>query len=160
LGQILPGEPSTFTTTLELDDVAPGTRAGVVVLGQRYAWLGIVRTPDGYVLGSGTGSEGPHEQPIGRAVALPGPRIELQIRIDETPQATFAWRVGPTDPWQIPIWDFDVVEGRWIGAELGIFAASPLGSRQRGSVIVGPVRVDTAPVRRAAAQRVAAPVSP
>ncbi|WP_231745517.1 glycoside hydrolase 43 family protein [Arthrobacter sp. EpRS71] len=160
LAQILPGEPSTFTTTLELDDVPVGTRAGVVVLGQRYAWLGMVRTEDGYVLGSGTGSEGPHEQQMGRAVALPGPSIELQIRTDETPRATFAWRVGPTDPWQIPIWDFDVVEGRWIGAELGIFTASPLGSREHGSVRVGPVRVDTAPVRRATTQRIAAPVSP
>jgi hypothetical protein len=40
---------------------------------------------------------------------------------------------------------FDVVEGQWIGAELGIFAASPLGSAESGDVIVGPVQVDTAP---------------
>jgi hypothetical protein len=49
-----------------------------------------------------------------------------------------------------------VVEGRWIGAELGIFATSPLGSQEGGSVIVGPVRVDTAPVRRATAPQLAA----
>jgi hypothetical protein len=148
LGQILPGTPSTFTTTLELDDVPAGTRAGVVVLGQKYAWLGIVRTADGYVLGSGTGGEGPHEQPLGRAVPLDGPRIELQIRTDGTPSSTFAWRAGPGLPWEVQGWNFDVVEGKWIGAELGLFATSPLGSQESGSVIVGPVRVDTAPVRR------------
>jgi beta-xylosidase len=149
LGQILPGTPSTFTTTLELDDVPAGTRAGVVVLGQKYAWLGIVRTADGYVLGSGTGGEGPHEQPLGRPVPLDGPRIELQIRTDGTPRSTFAWRAGPGLPWEVQGWSFEVVEGKWIGAELGLFAASPLGSQECGSVIVGPVRVDTAPVRRA-----------
>jgi len=48
------------------------------------------------------------------------------------------------------------VQGKWIGAELGIFATSPLGSQEGGSVIVGPVRVDTAPVRRATAPQLAA----
>jgi beta-xylosidase len=156
LGQILPGTPSTFTTSLELQDVPPGTRAGVVVLGQKYAWLGIVRTSEGYVLGSGTGGDGPHEQAPGRRVMLPGSRIELQIRTDGTPRSTFAWRTGPGEPWEVQGWNFEVVEGRWIGAELGIFATSPLGSQEGGSVIVGPVRVDTAPVRRATAPQLAA----
>jgi hypothetical protein len=156
LGQILPGTPSTFTTTLELDDVPVGTRAGVVVLGQKYAWLGIVRTGDGYVLGSGSGGEGPHEQPLGRRLPLCGARIELQIRTDGTPRSTFAWRARPGEPWEVQGWNFDVVEGQWIGAELGLFAASPLGSEESGSVIVGPVRVDVAPVHRAAAPHFAA----
>lgn len=150
LGQILPGTPSTFSTTLELDGVPEGTRAGVVVLGLQYAWLGIIRTGDGYVLGSGTGGEGPHEQSLGRRIPLAGPRIELQIRTDGTPRSTFAWRAGADDPWEVQGWNFEVAKGQWIGAELGLFAASPLGSEEKGGVIVGPVRVDVAPVRRAA----------
>ena len=67
---------------------------------------------------------------MGRAVNFRARALNFRFGSDETPQATFAWRVGPTDPWQIPLWDFDVVEGRWIGAELGIFTASPLGSRE------------------------------
>jgi hypothetical protein len=159
LGQILPGTPSTFTTTLELDDVPVGTRAGVVVLGQKYAWLGIIRTADGYVVGSGTGGEGPHEERPGRQLPLGGPRIELQIRTDGTPRSTFAWRAGQGEPWEVQGWNFEVVEGKWIGAELGLFAASPLGSQESGSVIVGPVRVETAPVRRGAAPHFAATAS-
>jgi beta-xylosidase len=156
LAQVLPGTPSTFTTTLELQDVPAGTRAGVVVLGQEYAWLGIIRTADGYVLGSGTGGEGPLETALSRSIPLPGPRIELQIRTDAAPRSTFAWRSGPGEPWEVQGWNFGVVQGRWIGAELGIFAASPLGAREGGSVIVGPVRVDTAPVRRGTAPQLAA----
>jgi hypothetical protein len=156
LGQILPGTPSTFTTVLELADVPEGTRAGVVVLGQQYAWLGIIRTAYGYVLGSGKGGEGPYEQPLGRRIPLDGPRIELQIRTDGTPRSTFAWRAGAGEPWEVQGWNFDVVQGKWIGAELGLFATSPLGSQEKGSVIVGPVRVDTAPVSRPAPRHYAA----
>ncbi|WP_458780780.1 glycoside hydrolase family 43 protein [Arthrobacter sp. D3-16] len=156
LGQILPGTPFTFTTSLELHDVPVGTRAGVVVLGLKYAWLGIVRTAEGYVLGDGTGGEGPHEQRLGRQRVLPGSRIELQIRTDGTPRSTFAWRSGPGEPWEVQGWNFDVVKGQWIGAELGLFAASPLGSEEGGNVIVGPVRVDVAPARRPTAPQFAA----
>lgn len=86
---------------------------------------------------------------------LPGPRIELQVRTDGTPRSTFAWRSGPGEPWEVQGWNFEVVEGKWTGAELGIFTASPLGSQESGSVIVGPVRVDTAPIRRATAPQLA-----
>ncbi|MEE2568935.1 family 43 glycosylhydrolase [Pseudarthrobacter sp. J64] len=156
LGQILPGTPSTFTTTLELQDVPVGTRAGVVVLGLEYAWLGIIRTADGYVLGDGTGGDGPQERQHGRQRQLPGSRIELQIRTDGTPRSTFAWRSGPGEPWEVQGWNFEVVKGQWIGAELGIFATSPLGSEESGNVIVGPVRVETATARRANAPQLAA----
>jgi beta-xylosidase len=156
LGQILPGTPSTFTTSLELQDVPVGTRAGVVVLGMKYAWLGIIRTAEGYVLGDGAGGEGPHEQRLGRSIALPGARIELQIRTDGTPRSTFAWRSGPGEPWEVQGWNFEVVKGQWIGAELGLFATSPLGSEESGNVIVGPVRVDVSPARRTTAPQLAA----
>jgi beta-xylosidase len=156
LGQVLPGTPSTFTTSVELHDVPVGTRAGVVVLGLEYAWLGIVRTAGGYILGAGTGGDSPHEQRLGRKVELPGPRIELQIRTDGTPRSTFAWRSGPGLPWEVESWNFEVVKGQWIGAELGLFATSPLGSEEGGSVIVGPVRVDVAPARRRTAPLLAA----
>jgi beta-xylosidase len=156
LGQILPGTPSTFTTSLELQDVPVGTRAGVVVLGMKYAWLGIIRTAEGYVLGDGAGGEGPHEQRLGRSIALPGARIELQIRTDGTPRSTFAWRSGPGEPWEVQGWNFEVVKGQWIGAELGLFTTSPLGSEESGNVIVGPVRVDVSPARRTTAPQLAA----
>jgi hypothetical protein len=49
-----------------------------------------------------------------------------------------------------------VVKGQWIGAELGLFATSPLGSEESGNVIVGPVRVDVSPARRTTAPQLAA----
>jgi hypothetical protein len=114
-----------------------------------------LRKADGFVLGGGTGGEGPQEESLGRAVQLAGPRIELQIKTDGSPRSTFAWRAAPGDPWEVQGWNFSVMQGKWIGAELGIFATSPLGSAEGGSVIVGPVRVDTAPVRRASAPQLA-----
>jgi len=126
------------------------------VLGLKYAWLGIIRTAEGFVLGDGTGGEGPREQRQGRRVALAGSRIELQIRTDGTPRSTFAWRSGSGQPWEVQGWNFEVVKGQWIGAELGVFAASPLGCEEGGNVIVGPVRVDTVPARRPTAPHLAA----
>ena len=98
--------------------------------GRKYAWLGIVRTADGFVLGAGPGG-GAAEQNPWAGPSTPGPRLELQIRTDGTPRSTFAWRGGPGEPWEVQGWNFSVVQGKWIGAELGIFATSPLGSARR-----------------------------
>jgi beta-xylosidase len=145
LGQILPGVECSFSTSLKLDGVPVGTRAGVVILGRQYAWLGIVRTADGYLLGSGRGGQRPQEDPLTDAVELRAPTLDVRIRVDAGHQARFEWRTGTASEWRMLDAVFDVVEGQWIGAELGIFAASPLGSAESGDVIVGPVQVDTAP---------------
>lgn len=36
---------------------------------------------------------------------------------------------------------FQAVEGRWIGAEVGLFAAAPQGTMDGGGAVFGPVRV-------------------
>ena len=147
LSQILPGKASTFTTTLELKDVAVGTRAGVAVLGEKYAWLGIVRTADGFAVQTATGGNGPSEA-VGSTVALVQPSLEVRIQTDSAARSTFSWRYAPHDAWNVAERPFEVVQGRWIGAELALFTAAPLGSSAGGSVTVTSVRVDTMPAQQ------------
>lgn len=144
LSQVLPGVPCTFQTSLRLRDVAVGTRAGVVVLGRQYAWLGVVKTETGLQLAAGTGGGSPLEEPLGSPMALSAAVVELQIRTDTKDRAHFAWRPEGSGEWQEQDWAFTLVEGHWIGAELGIFATSPRGSGRTGDVIVGPVQLETA----------------
>ena len=144
LGQILPGVPSVFTTSIELGDVPAGTRAGVVVLGLEYAWLGLRRTPNGVQLTAGTGGSTPQEEPLGAPVDLPAGGIELRVRTDAKHRARFAWRPRGTGEWHEQDWEFTLAKGHWIGAELGVFATSPKGSSGPGDVIVGTVQLKAA----------------
>jgi hypothetical protein len=144
LGQILPGVSSVFSTSIELGDVPVGTRAGVVVLGLEYAWLGLRRTPTGVQLTAGSGGSTPQEEPLGAPLDLPAGAIELRVRTDARHRAHFAWRPRGTREWREQDWEFTLTKGHWIGAELGLFAASPRGSSGTGDVIVGTVQLEAA----------------
>jgi len=49
----------------------------------------------------------------------------------------FSCRVG--DEW-VDAGRFQAVQGRWIGAEVGLFAAAPQGTMDGGGAVFGPVR--------------------
>ncbi|MGW7793884.1 beta-xylosidase family glycoside hydrolase, partial [Streptomyces tricolor] len=49
LTQRLPGRPSAVEAELRLDGTEPGARAGLVVLGDAFAWIGLERGTDGTV---------------------------------------------------------------------------------------------------------------
>ncbi len=138
LGQQLPGRSTRFTTSVRLDGGGPGARAGLVVLGQSYAWLGLHRTPTGVDLvlrRSGTPDEDVLHQ-----LQVAAPYAELAVDVDEDAVVRFSYRVS--DEWvEIPV-EFQAVEGRWIGAEVGLFAVAPQGTVDYGGAEFGPVRVD------------------
>ncbi len=152
LCQQLPGRPSTWETTLHLAGDAPGTRAGLVVLGREYAWIGLERTPTGVdvVVRRSTGAgAGPVEE-TAAAEPVTGASVLLRVAVDEDGTVTWAWRDGHEtahDPsWRDVPASWTATVGHWIGAEVGVFAAAPPGVplADADGAHVGPVRVRVA----------------
>ncbi len=140
LGQQIPGRPTTVTTSLCLDDDTEGARAGLVVLGATYAWVGVENRDGAPHLVLRSGDDEYTETPLAEPVALPPrSRVELQVDLDAAPAARFTARCDGRafafDP------TFTVTAGRWIGAEIGVFATAPLGASAPGWAEFGPVTV-------------------
>ncbi|TDV57565.1 glycoside hydrolase family 43 protein [Actinophytocola oryzae] len=126
LGQQLPGRPSTWTTSLTLGPAEPGTRAGLVVLGGEYAWVGLEETPAGLHVVCRRSTGGRREVTLAQEVLPPGTRtVAVRAHCDAEGVIAFAWRVHGA--WRPVDSVFPARAGHWIGADVGLFATAPLG---------------------------------
>jgi beta-xylosidase len=149
LGQPLPGRPSEWTTSLTLGPSSPGTRAGLVVLGAEYAWLGIEETPSGAHVVCRRSVDRRQEHTLAQET-LPAREVEVRATCDAEGTITFAWRTQGV--WREVDTRFPATAGRWIGADIGVFAAAPLGAPNNlEHVTFGPVSVDVVGVEVVAA---------
>ncbi|MGQ7787198.1 family 43 glycosylhydrolase [Nesterenkonia sp. K-15-9-6] len=140
LGQQLPGRAGRWTTRLHLEDPSPGAQAGLAVLGDTYTWLGLEHREDGTWLVCRTGgaavdaavsadaspdasAAGPAEATVAELRASDA--AELALTHDDDARITFFWRHHPQDPWRQVDPGFTATQGRWIGAEVGLFARRP-----------------------------------
>jgi hypothetical protein len=145
-----PGSGTTGTGTSSAWPPPVEDRAGMVVLGLGYAWAGLRSTATGWELAAATMAEDAFDETVVHAQELPasadGARVELTASIDEDAQVTFTARVPHRDPEhpapgsEVPDETADAEQtdllsqwaaskGRWIGAEVGLFAAtSALGT--------------------------------
>lgn len=147
LAQRLPGTPSVARVSLSLRDAVPGTRAGLVVLGRRYCWLGLQARPDGdLAVVAATGADRRREQLLSMAPARLGPDtvVDLRATVDATAEVRLSWRAGGGE-WAGIATPFQATAGFWTGAHLGIFATSPHGGgAPPPAARFGPFRLDPA----------------
>lgn len=154
LAQQLPGQPSTWTTTVRLpaagaDHPSGAERAGLVVLGLSYAWAGLRRDAQGISLVHGTMAEQAadevtrtHRLLTAEATAEVSVRLRLevdaggrvslhadQLRVGAAPAGDPAPSAAPSYPADSPSEDslqllesWQASKGRWVGAEIGLFA--------------------------------------
>jgi beta-xylosidase len=142
LGQPLPGQPSEWVTSVRLGPAPGGARAGLVVLGTAYAWIGLIQTPGGLHLLCRRSIDGPGEQTVAGATLPPGSdEVELRVQCDAAGLVTFAWRLPGEVDWQSVPSSFPAQPGRWIGADIGLFAAAPPGTPS-GDHAAGPAAGD------------------
>lgn len=143
LSQQLPSSATTVTTHVELVRSTGGARAGVVLLGTEYAWLGLVHEGGRVRVSGGLGPRGRGDSPLVDAADVrPDEPVELRLQSRGDGRVDFAWRQGE-DPWTQAITPFRARQGTWIGAEIGLFAASPVGSAEPGEALFG--RIDIRP---------------
>lgn len=128
LGQRLPGDPFRATTTMRLDGEA-GARAGLAVVGDTYAWIGLERTGDGLVLVHRTAEDGVEADAV---PPIPvDDEVALGVEVDAEGRCLFLAGTPPR-PVGPP---FQATPGRWVGAALGLFATgNGTGAGEFGAV--------------------------
>lgn len=138
LTQRLADVPFRLEAQLDLDPAAPaterdGVRAGVVVLGDSYTFLGLESDDSGWRVAAKRFTD----PAIGEANLL-GSDVTfsrtgvLRVRVDvEGGWATWSFQV-PDHEWQGG-WRFLIDPGRWVGAGIGFVATRSVGSAEHGT---------------------------
>ncbi|MEU5157610.1 family 43 glycosylhydrolase [Glycomyces sp. NPDC021274] len=123
LGQRLPDGGCRAQTTLRLK-VATDATAGLAIVGDDYAWIGLTRSGDTTALTCRTAQTGKPERGNGpeRPVAT-GADTAVRVGVDVDPTGRCQFHAAlpdePTQPFGEP---FQATPGRWVGAALGLFA--------------------------------------
>ncbi len=129
LVQRLPIGPRTIEVELRLDDPAPGAKAGLAVVGDAFSWIGLERDPDG-----GGGVRLVHrfgdlvaerERDAAHAYPAPEGRALLRVEVTDHARCRFAAAVPPGAAFRPSGQEFAATPWRWVGAQLGLFAAAP-----------------------------------
>lgn len=125
LGQPLPGLPCRASVSFGLEG-GIGSRAGVVVLGRDYLWAGLRQSEDGLRAVVAWRRSG--ERLDSTILDEPLKSTSLTVRLSTDAVANVSI-VLEADGFQKELCDiFTAESGQWIGAELGLFAAAPLGT--------------------------------
>jgi beta-xylosidase len=153
LGQRLPGDPFLATTAVRLDGVEPGARAGLAVVGDTYAWIGLERREDGVFLVHRASEEGAEVD------AAPAVRVEATAFGGE-PVAAGAARVGGVDEADaVPAVRVEVVDAapavRVEAAALGAESGAVSAGQGETLVLDADADADAAPAVRASTDAVA-----
>ncbi|MCD0445675.1 glycoside hydrolase 43 family protein [Glycomyces sp. A-F 0318] len=132
LGQRLPAERFQARTLLRLD-AGPGARAGLAVVGDTYAWIGLERTENGvdlvYRVREGGAEEDAAREPADDVAAI-------GVDVDAGGRCRFLTGAVPRQVGPV----FQATEGRWVGAALGLFATTA-DLLVSGTAEFGPLRV-------------------
>ncbi len=122
--QKFPAREFDVTVTVELAPAAEGDRAGLIVFGYDYAWLGLRRQGDRTVLVYGfvrEAQKGHAEQIEELGPTIAGP-VQLRASVREGGKVTWSWRNG-SQPFQPVGREFTATVGHWVGAKIGLFAS-------------------------------------
>ncbi|RMB81974.1 glycoside hydrolase 43 family protein [Streptomyces shenzhenensis] len=141
LTQRLPGSPCAAEVELRLDGAEPGARAGLAVLGDAFAWIGLERDADGTVrlVHRFAESVAERERDAARPVPVPAGRVRLRIEAGPGARCRFAHDAGAGLRRSGPV--FAATPWRWVGALLGLFALAPEGPGQAGAAVFTHFRI-------------------
>lgn len=110
-----------------------GEQAGLIVFGDDYAWLGVVREENKNTLVlrvCQAASKGSREIELAR-VELGGPAVMLRVAVTAGARCQFAYSLDGAHFIGLGS-DFQAVSGRWVGAKVGLFASSSNEASQAG----------------------------
>jgi beta-xylosidase len=131
--QKLPAPAFRAETLLQLTADAAGERAGLIVFGDSYAWVGVERTGDAWLVRQVVAEKarmGGTEVEAARA-ALSSGRAWLRVDVEEGARCRFSYsedggRFTPLGE------AFPATAGRWVGAKVGLFAVAAPAAEAAG----------------------------
>ncbi|WP_238412817.1 glycoside hydrolase family 43 protein [Saccharothrix deserti] len=133
LGQRLPAESFTATTSMTLSTTTAGARAGLVVLGDTYAWVGLRHDGDRISLVYRTAAKDAAEVDAAPPVPLGRWHASVRLRVAVSAGAVCQFEADVDGRGFSPIGaPFTATPGRWIGATVGLFATSPETANRPG----------------------------
>jgi beta-xylosidase len=163
LTQKIPGPVFTATTRMRFEPKAVGERAGLLVFGNDYAWIGLTRTAAGLQLVQGVRKGADNQQPELQAAVIGASRDLVYLRVHAEPEMQ-APPAGQTPRWPsslrvvnarvrfsysldgtkfIPFGEeFVARQGRWVGTVFGLFAQAPTGTPSNVATSVGHASFD------------------
>ena len=134
--QKFPAPEFSATVDIDVGALRQGERAGLIVFGADYAWLGVERSAgaQGLVLRIMENAAQAMSEREAAAVALTGTSATLRVSVGRDATCRFAV-VREGKPETIgPV--FSAKPGRWVGAKLGVFATAPPGSQNTGQLLI------------------------
>ncbi|MDW6065318.1 glycoside hydrolase 43 family protein [Streptomyces sp. FXJ1.4098] len=133
LGQRLPAESFVATTSVTLSARHAEARAGLVMLGESYAWAGLRHDGDRIVLAYRTAAKDAAEVDAARPVPLGRGRAAVRLRVSVSPGAVCQFAADVDGHGFTPLGaPFQATAGKWIGATVGLFATRPETSATGG----------------------------
>jgi beta-xylosidase len=122
------------TTFLDFAPAAPGERAGLIVFGYDYAYVGLSQTSAGtrlvYVVNLGANRSGAQEREAG-GVDVKEARVTLRVTVDTNAFCRFAYSLDNENFTAIGR-PFRASVDRWIGAKVGIFSSARASATSTG----------------------------
>ena len=131
--QKFPAPEFTATVRLDAGGLRDGERAGLIVFGADYAWIGVERANGSrrlVVRAVENAASGAGEKELANE---PAPEGVITLRVSVTKGGVYRFNRGPA---------FTAKPGRWVGAKAGIFASAPHDRRQTGHVNVRSFEVE------------------
>lgn len=127
-----PAEAFQVTTEMTFTPERPGERAGLVVFGADYAWVGIEHSRAGRVVVLKTcvdADDGGEERVV---ATLPAPEGPVHLRVEWRPGGLCRFGVSfDGNDFTCIEFTFTARPGRWVGAKVGVFAAAAAGPPSR-----------------------------
>lgn len=140
----LVGPSDSFTATLRFHPSYDGDRAGIVVMGEDYAWIGIQYEGEKVYLiqaGCNDADQGGKEtetvrEDISSSLDKDGYiHIRFKVTIDSTAVCRFSYSTGNGD-FKVAGEEFTARAGRWVGAKVGIYTTAATRKNDGGTLDV------------------------
>jgi beta-xylosidase len=133
--QKFPAAEFTVTAALEINDLRDGERAGLVVFGTDYAWVGVERVQDlrRIVVRAVTNASTTPAETTAASVPVSRDAIMVRVSVGSGARCVFSYSTsadGRTFTQVDPA--FTAKPGRWVGAKVGLFASAPAAARETG----------------------------
>ncbi len=129
------GPRSVVETELSFRPAAPGERAGLVVMGRDFTWIGLQQTESGprVVRGTCAGADkGNRAEELALGPPAPEGRVRVRVQVAEGSPWSIEYSLDAGLSWAPLGAPFAAREGIWVGARLGIFALAAADAAAAG----------------------------